>query len=104
MPGSFVFILTDKSSAMKLKLVNNLTKSEYNLTNLEDKGTSRIFWNFDIVLPSGLADGEYSYVLAYDNGVVEATGLLQVGDYVPDTKPYKGDTIKESNGFITYGG
>lgn len=87
-----------------IKLVNNLTKYEFSLQDLEDKETSRLFYTFDITLPEGLVDGEYAYTLYDENNVVLATGLLQVGDYKPDNKTYEQNTIKENNGYITYGG
>lgn len=89
---------------MVLKLTSTLSKSEYIFEHLEDNLTSRIFWDFSITLPQGIKDGEFQYVLTYDDGTVEATGLCIVGDFVPETHPYTGDTtIKESNGYIQYG-
>lgn len=104
MPGFFVSILTTNQCKMILKITSTLRKSEYTFNNLEDQLVSRLFYAFDITLPSGMADGEYQYVLMTDDGVVKATGLLQIGDYNPVTKPYTGDTVKENNGFISYNG
>lgn len=87
-----------------LKLVNNLTKYEFTLEDLEDKETSRLFYTFDITVPDGLVDGEYAYTLYDENHAVLATGLLQIGDYNPDNTTYEQNTIKENNGYITYGG
>lgn len=87
-----------------LKLVNNLTKSEFTLRDLDDKETSNLFYTFDITLPEGLVDGEYGYTLYDDMDRVVATGLLQVGDYTPSNTTYENNTIKEENGYITYGG
>lgn len=88
---------------MTLKLISNLTKKEYELTGLEDLATSRIWYTFDITLPEGMDDGEYTYTL-YDDDVVKASGLLQVGDYVPEKTTYNNDAIKEQNGYVQYGG
>ena len=104
MPGSFVFILTVNQCKMILKITSTLRKSEYTFNNLEDKLVSRLFYAFDITIPAGVLDGEYQYVLTTDEGEVKATGLLQIGDYQSETKPYTGDTIKENNGFISYNG
>ena len=88
---------------MLLKLYNNTTKREINLDNLEDITDSRLFFHFKITLPDGVDDGEYTYTLDEDD-VVKASGLLQVGDYVPEKTTYEGNTIKEKNGYISYNG
>lgn len=88
---------------MLLKLYNNTTKREINLDNLEDITDSRLFFHFKITLPDGVDDGEYTYTL-YEDDVVKASGLLQVGDYVPEKTTYEGNTIKEKNGYISYNG
>lgn len=87
-----------------LKLRNNLTKAEYSIGNLTDNNVSRIWYAFDITLPLGVTDGEYSYELYDSSGGLKGTGLLQIGDYQPEKQSYEGDTIKENNGFITYNG
>ena len=87
-----------------LKLVNNLTKSEITIDSLTDKETSNLFYTFDIIIPGGMVDGEYSYTLYDDKDKVLATGLLQVGDFKPENTTYEQDTIKQENGYITYGG
>lgn len=88
---------------MTLKLINNLTKKEYELTNLEDLSMSRIFYTFDVIFPAGMDDGEFSYTL-YDGDVVKATGLLQVGNYTPEKTTYENNPIKEQNGYVQYTG
>lgn len=89
---------------MLLKLYNNTTKREINLDNLEDITDSRLFFHFKITLPEDLDDGEYAYTLYDDEEVVKATGLLQVGDYVPEKTEYTGNTIRENNGYVQYSG
>ena len=74
---------------MILKLTSNLTKIEYTFTGLTDTLESRLFYALDIQLPEGVDDGEYSYVLYEDDNRVLATGLCQIGDYVPEKKEYK---------------
>ena len=82
---------------MLLKITGNVTKNtiEY---EVEDKKTSAIFYQFDITLPKGCIDGEYTYELVNDDKII-ATGLLQIGDYEKDVienKKYennKTDTI-----------
>lgn len=79
---------------MTLHLLNNLTKNEYNFTGLTDNLESRLFYSFDISLPQGIDDGEYSYTLADEDNVVVASGLLQVGDYKPQTNQYTSSTTE----------
>ena len=88
---------------MTLKLVNNLSKKEYELTGLEDMNTSRMFYTFRITFPAGMDDGEYSYTLL-DGSQVKATGLLQVGDYTPEKTEYENNVIKDQNGYVQYRG
>lgn len=86
---------------MTLELRNNLTKQVYSFDNLDDKLTSRLFYTFDITLPDGMDDGEYTYTLRDENQSVKATGLLQVGDYKPENNTY---TAQTHNGYIQYNG
>ena len=88
---------------MNLILTNNLTKTEYKLTNLEDLSMSRIFYTFDVIFPAGMDDGEYTYRL-YDGDKLKATGLLQVGNYTPEKTTYENNPIKEQNGYVQYTG
>ena len=68
-----------------IKLINNLTKKEVIIDNLEDSERSNMFYHFNIELGENLEDGEYTYELINEGGKVVATGLLQVGDYKRDT-------------------
>lgn len=81
---------------MVLKLVNNVSKKEYSF-DVVDNNLSQIFYNFNITLPEGTDDGEYTYRL-YDGTTVLATGLLQVGDYTPQRTTYN----KDKHEFIQY--
>lgn len=45
-----------------------------------DLGTSHIYFNVALTLPSGMPNGEYEYTLCDDNGVL-STGLLIVGEH-----------------------
>ena len=91
------------TNKMRLKITNNLTKAVTNFDNLENIDVSRIFYCFEIRLPEGMADGEYTYEL-FDGTEIKATGLLQIGEYVPEKKNYNGDIIKEQNGYKQYNG
>ena len=84
---------------MIVKFQNNLDKSEYIFDNLEDLKSSRLYYVFDITLPEGCPDGEYTYSLIDDNDKVLATGLCIIGDYTPaNNKTY----AKEQNGYVQY--
>lgn len=72
---------------MILKLINNVTKTEYEF-EVEDKGTSNLFFEFDVVLYNGMADGEYTYKLYNEKDEEIATGLAQIGDYKPKKATY----------------
>ena len=69
---------------MTLKLVNNTDKKVYNF-DVDDVGDSRIYYHFNVKLEAGMPDGEYTYTL-YDGDSFLATGLCQIGDYVPTKK------------------
>lgn len=86
---------------MTLKICNNLTKVVYTFDNLDDKLTSRLFYTFDLTLPEGMDDGEYTYNLIDGNEAIVATGLLQIGDYKPNNNTY---TAQTQNGYIQYNG
>ena len=88
---------------MRLKLVHNLTKSEYIFTGLTDVNSSKLFYGFDITLKDGMSEGEYSYELYDDNEIMVGTGLLQVGDYTPEKEEYK-DNTTENKTYIEYQG
>lgn len=84
---------------MQLKLINNLTKNTIDLGEVEDSLVSSIFYSFEITLPDGVKDGEYTYEL-YENGNMVSTGLLQIGDYKQESgKEYN----ENKKGFIVYG-
>ena len=82
---------------MVLKFTNNTTKQEWNL-DVTDTNDSRMFYHFDIILPEGMPDGEYTYILL-DDDTPKASGLLQVGEYIPDNNTY---TAQTQNGYIAY--
>jgi len=84
---------------MTLKLYNNTTKKEWEFT-VTDNNTSRLFYCFDITLPEQIESGEYTYTLS-DEDVVKATGLCQIGDYVPENNVY---TAQTQSGYIQYNG
>ena len=88
---------TESLSEMELKLVNNLTKRECSI-EVVDKGTSSSFYDFDVVLPEGMVDGEYTYELI-KNGKTVSRGLCQIGNYIADKKQYN----KEEK-YVTYNG
>ena len=84
---------------MELKLINNLTKNTIYICGIEYKWMSSIFYSFDISLPEGVMDGEYTYQLINDEGKMVSTGLLQVGDYENSNNEYK----ETKKGYIVYG-
>lgn len=84
---------------MTLKLTNNTTKKEYIIEELQDNCKSNAFFSFNIVLPEGMNDGEYTYQLI-DNNKRMATGLVQIGDYTRETVVHTND----KNGYIAYEG
>lgn len=84
---------------MQLKLINNLAKNTIDLGEVEDSLVSSIFYSFEITLPDGVKDGEYTYEL-YENGNKVSTGLLQIGDYKQESgKEYN----ENKKGYIVYG-
>lgn len=76
---------------MELRLINNVSKNIIEI-QVEDNKNSTLFYQFDIRLPEGCEDGEYTYELI--DYVIEdfviglrkvvARGLLQIGDYQRD--------------------
>lgn len=83
---------------MRLKLTNNLTHSEVFLV-VKDKGATANFFCFDIELPTGMVDGEYTYTLYDDRDSKIASGLLQIGEYQRVIKEYnKKENMKVYNG------
>ncbi len=77
---------------MTLYLTNQLSKIQYEISGLTDLGTSRTYYNLDVTLPEGIVDGQYNYALADDEGVIVATGIAQVGDYVPNNVTHTAST------------
>lgn len=86
---------------MVLKLTNSLTKVSYNLENLADLGIDALNYALDINLPDGIDNGEYQYELSDDTDMVVATGILQIGNYTPNVKPYSAQT---HSGYTQYEG
>lgn len=84
---------------MILKLKNNFNKKEYEFPAFDIKD-SRIFYHFSIKLPEGIEDGEYTYFLEDDEGVLLASSLLQIGDYKQTNTVYTTD----NNGYKVYNG
>lgn len=79
---------------MTLKLVNNVSKKEYEfqVTDLED---SRMYYHFEnFVLLNEMYDGEYNYFLYDNNNKLVAQGILQIGDYVPEHTTYDNKDVK----------
>lgn len=84
---------------MQLKIINNLTKNTIEFGEIEDKMVSAVFYSFEIGLPDGVKDGEYTYEL-YEDGKMVSTGLLQIGDYERESgKEYN----ENKKGYIVYG-
>lgn len=84
---------------MELKLINNTTKHEVELTELEDKKLSRYFYSFDLSFNEDMEEGEWTYQL-FKDGKMVANGLLQIGDYTKETIEHNTDR----KGFISYNG
>jgi hypothetical protein len=84
---------------MQLKLINNLTKNTVELGEIEDKVESTIFYSFDITLPKGMNDGEYTYELYDTDGKMVSNGLVQIGEYKQENKEYNDN----KKGYIVYG-
>lgn len=83
---------------MKLILKNEITKEEIVLDELVDSKVSNFFFNFNIELPDNTKDGEYHYQLL-DNDKKLASGLVIIGDYVPEIKEFNNTEKK----YKTYG-
>lgn len=86
---------------MILKLYNNLTKKEETFTEIEDKLTSQLFYHIDLTLVDGMIDGEYTYEL-YDEDILVAQGLMQIGDYERDIEENK-EYNDNKKTYIVYG-
>lgn len=84
---------------MKVKLINNTTKEEYEINELKDNLKSNFFYSFNIQLPENMLDGEYTYYL-FDGDKETARGLVQIGDYERKTIQHN----NEKKGYVTYNG
>lgn len=73
---------------MELLLQNKVTKDVTIFTGLTDLCTSALFYQFNIALPLNMIDGQYDYQLKDDDTVL-ATGVVQIGDFVPQVDIYK---------------
>lgn len=79
---------------MIFTIISGISKKEWS-TEVEDRSRSSLFYNFTLLLPEGLPDGEYTYRLT-DGDAVLATGLVRIGRYGAknavytdnDRKPY----------------
>lgn len=81
---------------MTLKLVNNVSKKEYEF-NVTDVGDSKMYYHFEnFTLEDGMDDGEYNYFLFDNDDNLVAQGLVQIGNYVPQ------NTITYENNKTTY--
>lgn len=84
---------------MRLKIVNNFNKKEYNYKAFDVKDT-RNFYHFSIMLNGNEEEGEYTYTLYGDDDEVLASSLLQIGDYTPTNTVY----TNNNNGYTVYEG
>lgn len=84
---------------MKLKIIHNVTKQEFEYTAF-DICDSRIFYHFSIRLNGDEPEGEFNYYLLDDDGKVLSQSVLQIGDYQRNDKVY----TTENNGFKSYNG
>lgn len=85
---------------MKLKCINNTDKTEFTLY-VDDFKDSRTYWHFQIKVPEGYADGEYTFYL-YDDDMENCygQGIMQIGDYEINKTTY----TKDENGYKQYNG
>ena len=86
---------------MKLKLSNTVTKVVTILENLTDLAGSAYNYIIDIELPAGVDSGEYNYVLMDDSDRPLATGIAQIGLFVPEKTTY---TAQTPGTYIQYNG
>lgn len=80
-------------------LQNNVTKREYSY-RVYDVNDSTLFWHFTLTLGEEMDEGEYTYKL-FNDDVVLAQGLLQIGDYQNNAKKY---TVTDDSGIKQYNG
>ena len=87
---------------MIFKITNNISKKSYQFS-VEDYGDSMLYYHFDVTFESLVDEGEYTYNLYDDEEkVLLATGMLQVGDYIPEYTTTYIDNNKTE--FIQYNG
>ena len=60
-------------------VMRNTTDQQETTLSVTDLNTSGLYFNLAVVLPGGLADGEYQYSLE-DGNIQVSCGLLYVGD------------------------
>lgn len=60
-------------------VMRNTTDQQETTLSVTDLNTSGLYFNIAVVLPGGLADGEYQYSLK-DGNIQVSCGLLYVGD------------------------
>ena len=60
-------------------VMRNTTDQQETTLYVTDLNTSGLYFNIAVVLPGGLADGEYQYSLK-DGNIQVSCGLLYVGD------------------------
>lgn len=60
-------------------VMRNTTDQQETTLSVTDLNTSGLYFNIAVVLPGGLADGEYQYSLK-DGDIQVSCGLLYVGD------------------------
>lgn len=60
-------------------VIRNTTDHQETTLSVTDLNTSGLYFNIAVVLPGGLADGEYQYSLK-DGNIQVSCGLLYVGD------------------------
>ena len=60
-------------------VMRNTTDQQETTLSVTDLNTSGLYFNIAVVLPGGLADGEYQYSLK-DGNIQVSCGLLYIGD------------------------
>lgn len=60
-------------------VMRNTTDLQETTLSVTDLNTSGLYFNIAVVLPGGLADGEYQYSLK-DGNIQVSCGLLYIGD------------------------
>ena len=86
---------------MKLQLSNCVSKVVTIIENIVDLAGSAYNYVFDVELPDGMDDGEYEYVLMDDDNNPLATGVAQIGSYIPEKTAY---TAQTKNTYVQYQG